>query len=328
MTSTSILAIGDLHFKTAEIHETLELKEFILDYIKNNSIDIVVLLGDILHDHEKLNSMVLNYASDFINDLKDIVETFVLVGNHDMYNNQVFLQPYHWMNNLKDTLNLTIVDKVVRRVSDSSNLVFCPYVPNGRFEEALDTKSNWKCANVIFAHQEIKGCKMGPFISTDGDEWSSDYPLLISGHIHDYQEFDNVLYPGSARSVGFGHTSSCQMTHVNIDNGKIDINYIKLPSTIHKTIYTDNLEDIPEINQDRKVRIILENVTSSDIKIIKKTKIYKDLVKKVKVCFKLKKESIKTSDKSDNTDSLIERIINMIQGDSLEMELFQKISVK
>ena len=75
-----------------------------------------------------------------------------------------------------------------------------------RFIEALETSEHdWKSSLLIFAHQEFKGCKMGAIESIDGDTWSTEYPPIISGHIHSNQTLDtNVYYPGSAMQNAFG----------------------------------------------------------------------------------------------------------------------------
>ena len=104
------------------------------------------------------------------------------------------------MNALKKWDNVCVVDKPIITKIGEVNIAMCPYVPNGRFVEALSTTigNDWRNCRMIFAHQEFKGCKMGHIISTEGDEWSDEYPPIISGHIHDYQKINNIFYPGSA----------------------------------------------------------------------------------------------------------------------------------
>ncbi len=52
-----------------------------------------------------------------------------------------------------------------------------PYVPPGRFVEALNIIDNewWKNVNCIFAHQEFYGCKMGAIESIEGDKWDHSF---------------------------------------------------------------------------------------------------------------------------------------------------------
>jgi hypothetical protein len=85
--------------------------------------------------------------------------------------------------------------------------VFCPYVPPGKFCEALRTCPDWPKAKAIFCHQEFKNAKIGSIISRDGDEWPESYPFVITGHIHDYNRMQsNILCIGAANSVRHGES--------------------------------------------------------------------------------------------------------------------------
>lgn len=65
-------------------------------------------------------------------------------------------------------------------------------------------KSSNKC-HAIFAHQEFYGAKMGAIISEQGDKWPHEYPLIISGHIHDYgRPQNNIIYTGTPMQHAFG----------------------------------------------------------------------------------------------------------------------------
>ena len=75
----------------------------------------------------------------------------------------------------------------------------------------------WELADCIFAHQEFRGCKMGKEISK-GDEWNAEYPLVISGHIHDYQIVGkNILYPGSSIQHTYTETHNKRIWLVDWD---------------------------------------------------------------------------------------------------------------
>lgn len=57
----------------------------------------------------------------------------------------------------------------------------------------------------IFAHQEAKNAKMGAIVSSSGDEWPLNFPLCISGHVHDYDELQpNFIYIGAPYQQSFG----------------------------------------------------------------------------------------------------------------------------
>ena len=170
---STIIIIGDPHFQMSNMDEVKIFIQKCIVYVKKQKENLyaIVVLGDVLHDHERVHSTALNVAVNFLNELAEISPTYVLVGNHDLINNSQFLTQNHWMNALKSNKNITVVDEVIEEIWEDKTVVLCPYVPNGRFVEALDTGGDWREADVIFAHQEIKGVKMGSIVSEHGDEW-------------------------------------------------------------------------------------------------------------------------------------------------------------
>jgi DNA repair exonuclease SbcCD nuclease subunit len=81
---TTVLCIGDPHFKVENIPEI----DLLINRIENIALerkpDIIICLGDLLHTHERLHTTPLNKAYEFINKMRNITKTYVLVGNHDM----------------------------------------------------------------------------------------------------------------------------------------------------------------------------------------------------------------------------------------------------
>jgi hypothetical protein len=221
-----------------------------------------------------------------------VLEDFTVVHN---CNNQQFLNGNHWMNGMKEWDNVTIVDTIVPLEVDDKLFLFCPYVPNGRFEEALDTyEGDWKDASCIFAHQEFRGCKMGAIISIDGDNWKESYPHVISGHIHSRQKIqDNVYYPGSAMQHAFGESTKNIIAYVEFNEDRdyiLDEVDLKLP---RKRIVYKEVEDMeeyePPAESKDKIKVTISG-NYEQFKAFKKTKKYKNLIKKgAKIVFKPKK---------------------------------------
>ena len=204
MSETTILCIGDLHFSpqntvyTDDLHRKLE-KAMIFLSNKSITIDFIVLLGDILHLHEHLKTPFYNRSLNFIKMLMNYTnKVFILIGNHDYINNSQFLTDQHPFNALKEWNKVVIVDHVI----EEGDFLFCPYVANGRFIEALNTigEEKWKTKKIIFSHVAINGARFGPMTVMDSDDWLESYPLLITGHIHESQK----LFRGiSDHSKGF-----------------------------------------------------------------------------------------------------------------------------
>ena len=297
----NILVIGDPHIKTDNFREFDNFVEKLLELICEKNPDIIVVLGDVLHTHERLHTLALNKAQEFIKKLMSITKTYVLVGNHDLASNQEFLSTNHWMNSMKEWgENLVIVDKVVYARECERDLMFCPYVPPGRFEEALDTCDyEWSDMDLIFAHQEFYGCKMGAIISEEGDKWELTSPRVISGHIHSNQTIqENVYYPGSAMQNAFGESEKNIIACVELGEEGYELDEVDLGLPRKKIVYMniENIEDYENTETADKVKISLSG-NYEEFKSLKKTSKYKKLVKSgVKIVFKNKKIDVKKED--------------------------------
>ncbi|MGL5357012.1 MAG: metallophosphoesterase [Cetobacterium sp.] len=296
--STKIIFIGDIHIKFSNLTAIDKLQEVVVAYCERSPPAFFVLGGDILDSHERVNTQLLNRAYELVKAFKRIAHVYVIVGNHDYINNQQFLSDNHWMNGMKEWNNVTIVDlpTVVE------NYLLVPYVPNGRFVEAIETVTNdWRGFDCIFAHQEIKGCKMGAITSIDGDLWETEWPMLISGHIHERQNIGgNVLYPGSAINHAYSSdnqgVSEFMFQGTKVDEHRIDLKLEK-KKTIHKNISDVDMSKIKLI--DKNCRLTLEG-EMKDITSFKKSQTYHSLIKKgVKVVFQKKKCDVEKDGRKD-----------------------------
>lgn len=361
-----ILAIGDTHFRVNNIDMISMFIEKLLQATTEIKPDIVVLLGDILHDHERLHTTPMNKAYEMIRSLRDISPVFVLVGNHDMINHRQFLSDKHWMNAMKEWNNVYIIDKTLHlQFFDKNNsrtqISFCPYVAPGRFVEALGSKeqlqesgSDFKCypnhqdepgkgilvkqstyhhsfkemcdndpkiwmkSNLIFAHQEFYGCKMGALVSEEGDKWSLTWPEVVSGHIHSKQTPQkNIYYTGSSMQVAYGESEQNIIALLEITDSektikKTEIN-LRLP--MKKIVYLETSEfssfTMPETNDEIKLSI---SGTYEDFKAMKKTSKFKKLLKQgIKIVFRHTKNDEATSQVQKDTADFEEILLDLIQ---------------
>ena len=87
----NIIVIGDTHFKVNNIPEVELYIKKVIKIVEQKNPDIIVLLGDILDTFEKVNVLPLNKAYEFVDKLRKISKTYILVGNHDMINCIQFL---------------------------------------------------------------------------------------------------------------------------------------------------------------------------------------------------------------------------------------------
>lgn len=291
--SVSVLFIGDPHIQISNLQEVDLFMERIINLATEKQPNLIVIAGDLLHDHERIHTTALNKAYELVNNMRLIAKTYILVGNHDYMSNQQFLTDYHWMNGMKEWKNTIVVDTIITEIIEGQKFVFVPYVSPGRFEEALNTSpEKWNDAACIFAHQEFSGCKMGAIISVEGDKWSLDNPYVVSGHIHSKQSpQENIYYSGAALQHAFGESDKNIIAYFIFKNDNYTKEEIDLGLPRKKIVYMD-VEDIdnyqvPDTADQIKVTL---NGNYDQFKALKKTKTYKNLVDKgLKVVFKPKK---------------------------------------
>lgn len=285
--SAKCLCIGDPHFKVRNLNVLEEYCHKIYSLVKEHSPDFIVVMGDLLDTHEIVHTIVFNNAVKFIATLSSMAPTYLLVGNHDYINNQQYLTTNHPFNSFKmwdkKKFNITVVDDVIMEEYADMSVILMPYVPAGRMKEALDSRiDDWESCTCVFAHQEIRGSKMGAFESVNGDVWDADMPMLISGHIHDKQRIgDNVVYVGSSMQHSFGERSDKTVAIATIGDEGIAIEEISLNMKSKKTIYID-IDKIDEFNAEEYSNAEIKLCVKANIAeftAFKKTRRYKELSK-------------------------------------------------
>lgn len=194
-----ILRVGDPHAKVNNLNEMERLFTFIKEKTKENKVDRIELLGDLFHSHAVLRLEVQEFWLKYLNDLSEICETVVLVGNHDLsgdYNSNFSALSVF---SLLQDKNLIIIEKP----KCIGYIAYIPYVHNSNLfiEHALALKNNG--AKVLVCHQTLQGSKYeNGMYAPDGiptGEWSEKYEHIICGHIHKHQSFGNIIYPGTPR---------------------------------------------------------------------------------------------------------------------------------
>jgi DNA repair exonuclease SbcCD nuclease subunit len=342
MVKAKVLAVGDQHFKIDNIPLINKFIKRTIDIINDKKPDFVVLLGDLLHTHERIHTLPLNKAYEFIDSVRKLCKTYILVGNHDHINGTQFLTTNHWLNGLKEWDNVIVVDNVLEDHINEEKFIFMPYVQPSRFEEALNTlQDDWKDSICIFAHQEFYNCKMGGILSVEGDKWPLDYPNVISGHIHECQKLqENIYYTGSSLEMSYGQNKENIVAYIEFDdekNYKLEEIGLKLPRKKIEYFDIENIDDFKVIGKTEDEIKLSLNGNYEEFKSFKKTKRYKELVKEgIKVVFKPKKKNIKIKNEklskiiNDNTEDLanFSKIISEIildQKDPYLSEVYELI---
>ena len=282
------LVIGDPHFKTSNVEETGALHTQTENFLKHYPVDFIVCLGDILDTHERIHLDPFHRAIEFLKMLARYAPSYLLIGNHDRRNNSDYLSGIHAFCGVS-IKNLTIVDKVEHSLIDGMDFVFVPYVPPGRFEESLQTCSfDYKQSRCIFAHQEFKGCKMGAIISENGDPWPTELPLVVSGHIHDFQvPQPNIIYTGTPLQHAFGDSDDKSLFLFSMTKGDMSIQRVTLLIDKKVIVHIDRNEFESFRPKEHQVVKLVVHGTPEELKVVKSSE-HSNTLKKmgVKVFFK------------------------------------------
>lgn len=143
-----VLCIGDPHFKNDNGEETHAMTDSIQKLVMKRKPDIVAILGDILHRHEKIDLHPFHRANNFLKIVhRELMKyggfLYIVIGNHDRSNNTIFQTDEHVFNPLKEWPNTFVADTAIfhRGVGAISGAEFgcviVPYVPPGRLIEAI-----------------------------------------------------------------------------------------------------------------------------------------------------------------------------------------------
>lgn len=320
------LTIGDPHFQSNNVEDTKIFMKKINDLIDNNEFEFIVVLGDLLHNHEKIHTIPFNLATKFLRDLSKRALTFLLVGNHDYINNQQFLTSNHPFTPFKKWDNLVVCDKPKQYNINDMKFTFCPYVPPGRFTEALN-KIDWKNSECIFAHQEFEGCKFNPLMfSEHGDSWDSENPFVVSGHIHDKQWVnENIYYPGTPIQHAFGESSNKTVAILTFrENKKCKIKEVNLELRKKRIIYKsiNEIQDL-SFSEEELVKLVLKG-SNEEIKTFRKSNDYKELNKIVKISFNTITKNEVQQVKSEKKSVLV-ILKELLETDPLALNAYQRI---
>ena len=269
---TKVLCIGDPHFKNSCTDESRELHKQTIKTIKNNNYDATIILGDVLDRHALIDMVPFCMALNYVKDIAELCKVYVLVGNHDISHNKINIanekEKNHSLQAFKYIDNVVIVDEPHYIDIMGLNCCLLPYYPVGEFP-------NIEC-DILFCHQEFKGCKMNGIKSKHGDTIDENM-LVISGHIHDFQVIKkNIVYPGTPFMVSFGESSDKGFVEIveydgvndfirykDIKLNRIPVNIIpKVTIKCNAKEFRDVVGEADKL-KDNKVKIIISDTESN-----------------------------------------------------------------
>lgn len=343
MFDIKILCIGDPHIKESSIVETEILIDKVLDAIYKHCPDIIVIMGDVLHNHEKINCVMQVHAIKFfekvLSSMSQSSRLYVLIGNHDIYNPHMFLTEFHAFYSLKDKdSRMKIVDKPIIDRFGSYNFLFVPFVPAGRFLEACEScvpiDQISSSVSAIFCHQEFTGAMLDNRVS-DVERYPSNFPLCVAGHIHKYHIVsDNLIYVGTPYQHRFGEDTDKALLLLGFNEDQILMDRIridKIPLKKDLVLSKEEFENLELQDDFNKYKIEIYGC-EGEIKSLKLSEKYSKLkgLKNVKLSFTIQSERKSRSLDNQTSSSFKERLEDFLlkENDALKLDFHRFISKK
>lgn len=279
-----IVAIGDPHFKVNNAIQTVPFSRECARICEELQPDIIVVLGDTLNDNARKDVFAEMNALNFLLQLREICFVYLIIGNHDIPHKYDFMTGIHAFYAVKFWDGIHVVDTTITENVGDYLLTFVPYVPDGRFFEALDYSKNWRESDMIFAHQNFMGHSLSSRMSEDADVWRTDLPPMISGHIHIYENLpSNVLYVGTPYQQNYIDNSDNSISLLTLTGDVCNTNIYQHKRMRLKGIMEKRKEVIAanelgayRIPENYLVKVIVEGYYE-EIQLAKETDVYKIL---------------------------------------------------
>lgn len=161
------------HISDVHIPKNVYGIEKLINVLKIEKPDFIVLTGDLIYKHNKIDEVQLG---KLCLSLSEITKTYAVTGNHEIWNNDV-----EWWNEILKSSNVEVLDNKVEVLKKNNSEVAIIGLKEGckyseEFLECKDLKCN--VAKILLSHRPEKfdtHCSSLDCIRPD---------LILSGHAH------------------------------------------------------------------------------------------------------------------------------------------------
>lgn len=207
----------------------IDLGKYLAELADMKKVDLIINLGDTFDQHT-VTSYDIEAASEFFKNFRLLnIPHLVIVGNHEMLNND--FNAIALVNNIN---NITVIDKpctidtnTILLDKPNVKLAFLPYCD---YKDILIYPEG----DFLFSHQDIQGSVIrGNFELPEGinpQDLKSKYKLVFNGHIHKSSIKGNIVNVGSTTTHSFSD-----------DNEDVPKCYIFDTDTLDLQIYKPNM---------------------------------------------------------------------------------------
>lgn len=247
-------------------------KEIFFPYLKNNYIENIIHLGDIVDRRKFINFVTAkNLYTDFIAPIEEYkIHLHAIIGNHDTTfknTNEVNSMDVLYGNRAKFEYYANPTEITI----DGCKIVLMPWICENNHESAMKMLAD-TTAQVLFGHLEISGFEMhkGSVIDHGMDRnIFSKFEIACSGHYHHRSSRGNIHYLGCPYEMTWADYNDPKGFHI-FDTQTRELTFVPNPYKIfHKLVYDDvskTMDDVTELDFDQHkdtfVKVIVKNKTN------------------------------------------------------------------
>jgi len=249
--------------------------EVFFPYLKENNIDTIVHLGDIVDRRKYINYQTQAHMQQVFFDpiIKEGLNLHVIIGNHDTYyKNTNEVNSMQQLYGTTGHTNIKWYDNNPAVINfDGCDIMLLPWLCSNNIEPFLTEVKN-TTAQVLFGHLELKGFEMYKGAVNDHGFDSSlfnKFDIVCSGHFHHKSTVGNINYLGAPYEITWSDFDDARGFHI-FDTDTRTIEFIRNPLTMFNKIHYDDSNATMEIvvNQDyeklreRYVKVIVREKTN------------------------------------------------------------------
>ena len=252
-----IAIINDTHFGARNdspffLEHSLEFFEQVFfPYLKQNKINNVLHLGDLLDRRKYINFNTLSQVRNrfFAPLVENKINTYITVGNHDTYYKNT-----NSLNSLRELFyNENNLIRIIERPEELNFDGLCigmvPWIAKDNETECLNFIQSCSCP-IVVGHFEIKGFQViNGVVHQHGitEKEFNRFEMVLSGHFHMKQEGRNIHYLGTQYQLNFGDVNCVKGFHV-LDTDTRELTFIENPNKIFHTIkYDDTTQETQQL---------------------------------------------------------------------------------
>lgn len=237
----------------------------VIEYIKQNSIGYLFISGD-LYEQKYIRQSTIEYINNCFKEIPN-TKIFISPGNHDPYLKNSYYNKFSWNENVKIFHNT--IEKIEEGDINIYGYGFDDFYCTDCGIEKLEL-DNFDKINLLVIHGTLDGASIeekqyNSITRRVLQEKKFDYIAL--GHIHKTDYSTNIVYPGSAVSLGFDELGEHGMIVGEVDKNNLKLEFIPLDEEKFKEVEIDVSDILSKEELIEKVNQ-LEIANNEYIKII------------------------------------------------------------